>query len=422
MCASSILAGGTTNKDPMPNMITKPELLVPAGNFEKLEIAIHYGADAVYLAGKDFSLRNFSGNFTDPELFKAVQTAHDANVKIYLACNIYSRNHEQSKIKEFLEKIGRIRPDAIIISDPGIIMLAQEIIPNIDIHLSTQANTTNYNTALFWQKLGVKRVNLARELSLDEIDEITQNIQIETETFIHGAMCISYSGRCLLSNVLSNRDSNRGLCSHPCRWKYAVVEELRPNEFHPLMEDSRGSYIFNSRDLCMIDHIPALIDAQISSLKIEGRMKGINYLASVVKTYRNAIDAYVANPTDYRVKEDWQNELRQVYHRAYSTGFYFGNSEEQSPNIENVHQGKIHSFIGKVLKCLDNKRYLVEIRNKLNINDRVEILTPKIAAMKSDILQLSDPDLNPIENAQPNTRAIIELTHSCQQNDIIRKI
>ena len=240
--------------------------------------------------GKDFSLRNFSGNFTDPELFKAVQTAHDANVKIYLACNIYSRNHEQSKIKEFLEKIGRIRPDAIIISDPGIIMLAQEIIPNIDIHLSTQANTTNYNTALFWQKLGVKRVNLARELSLDEIDEITQNIQIETETFIHGAMCISYSGRCLLSNVLSNRDSNRGLCSHPCRWKYAVVEELRPNEFHPLMEDSRGSYIFNSRDLCMIDHIPALMDAQISSLKIEGRMKGINYLASVVKTYRNAIE------------------------------------------------------------------------------------------------------------------------------------
>jgi putative protease len=300
--------------------------------------------------------------------------------------------------------------------------LAQEIIPHIDIHLSTQANTTNYNTALFWQKLGVKRVNLARELSLDEISEITQNTPIETETFIHGAMCISYSGRCLLSNVLSNRDSNRGLCSHPCRWKYAVVEELRPNEFHPLMEDSRGSYIFNSRDLCMIDHIPALIDAQISSLKIEGRMKGINYLASVVKTYRNAIDAYVANPTDYRVKEDWQNELFQVYHRAYSTGFYFGKSEEQSPNIENVHQGKIHSFIGKILMCLDNKRYLVEIRNKLNINDRVEILTPKIAAMESDILQLSDPDLNPIENAQPNTRAIIGLAHSCQQNDIIRKI
>ena len=406
----------------MLHKIIKPELLAPAGNFEKLEIAIHYGADAIYLAGKDFSLRNFSGNFTDPELMQAVRTAHDANVKIYLACNIYSRNHEQSQIKTFLEKIGRIQPDAVIISDPGIIMLAQEIIPHIDIHLSTQANTTNFNTTRFWQKLGVKRVNLARELSLDEIDEIAQNAQIETETFIHGAMCISYSGRCLLSNVLSNRDSNRGLCSHPCRWKYAVVEELRPNEFHPLMEDSRGSYIFNSKDLCMIDHIPALINAQISSLKIEGRMKGINYLASVVKTYRNAIDAYMENPKGYVVKEEWRRELFQVYHRAYSTGFYFGSSEEQSPNYQNIHQGKIHSFIGKVLACMGGNRFLVEIRNKINKNDRIEILTPKEPAMESDILKLSDPDQNLIENAQPNTRAIMEFEHPCQPNDIIRKI
>lgn len=422
MCASSILAGGTTSKKTMPHKIIKPELLAPAGNFEKLEIAIHYGADAIYLAGKDFSLRNFSGNFTDSELMEAVRTAHGANVKIYLACNIYSRNHEQSQIRTFLEKTGRIQPDAIIISDPGIIMLAQEIIPHIDIHLSTQANTTNFNTALFWQKLGVKRVNLARELSLDEIGEIAQNARIETETFIHGAMCISYSGRCLLSNVLSNRDSNRGLCSHPCRWKYAVVEELRPNEFHPLMEDSRGAYIFNSKDLCMIDHIPALIGAQISSLKIEGRMKGINYLASVVKTYRNAIDAYMEDPQGYRVKEEWRRELFQVYHRAYSTGFYFGNPEEQSPNYENIHQGKIHSFIGKVLACVEGNRFLVEIRNKINRNDRIEILTPKEPAMKSDILELSDPDQNPIENAQPNTRAIMGLAHHCQPNDIIRKI
>ncbi len=422
MCASSILAGGTTTTKPMSNKIIKPELLAPAGNFEKLKIAIHYGADAVYLAGKDFSLRNFSGNFTDSELIEAVQTAHDANVKIYLACNIYSRNNEQPQIRAFLEKVSRIQPDAIIISDPGIIMLAREIIPQIDIHLSTQANTTNFNTALFWQKLGVKRVNLARELSLNEICEVTRNTQIETETFIHGAMCISYSGRCLLSNVLSNRDSNRGLCSHPCRWKYAVVEELRPNEFHPLMEDSRGSYIFNSRDLCMIDHIPALINAGISSLKIEGRMKGINYLASVVKTYRNAIDAYMANPESYSIKGEWRKELFQVYHRAYCTGFYFGNSEEQSPNYENIHQGKIHSFIGKVLDCLDGKRHLVEIRNKINRNDRVEILTPKGPAIESGILELSDPDQNQIENAQPNTRAIIGLDHACQPNDIIRKI
>ncbi|MCP3941131.1 MAG: U32 family peptidase [Desulfobacteraceae bacterium] len=406
----------------MPNKIIKPELLAPAGNFEKLKIAIHYGADAVYLAGKDFSLRNFSGNFTDSELIEAVHYAHNAQVKVYLACNIYSRNHEQPQILTFLEKISRIRPDAIIISDPGIIMLARKIIPHIDIHLSTQANTTNFNTALFWQKLGVKRVNLARELSMEEIAEVSKNTQIETETFIHGAMCISYSGRCLLSNVLSNRDSNRGLCSHPCRWKYAVVEELRPNEFHPLMEDSRGSYIFNSRDLCMIDHIPALIDAKISSLKIEGRMKGINYLASIVKAYRNAIDAYMTNPENYKVKEEWRKELFQVYHRAYSTGFYFNNSDEQLPNYENIHQGKMHSFIGKILDCLDENRYLVEIRNKINQNDRIEILTPKGPAMESEILELSDPDQNPIEKAQPNTRAIIRLAHSYRPNDIIRKI
>ncbi len=406
----------------MPKKLIKPELLAPAGNFEKLEIAIHYGADAVYLAGKDFSLRNFSGNFTDSELIEAVRTAHDANVKIYLACNIYSRNHEQSQIKSFLKKVSKIQPDAIIISDPGIIMQAQKIIPHVDIHLSTQANTTNYNTALFWQKLGVKRVNLARELSLNEIEEITQSTQIETEAFIHGAMCISYSGRCLLSNVLTNRDSNRGLCSHPCRWKYAVVEELRPNEFHPLMEDSRGSYIFNSKDLCMIEHIPALVNARISSLKLEGRMKGINYLASMVKTYRNAIDAYMESPEAYRVKKEWQKELFQVFHRAYSTGFYFGNSDEQFPNTENIHQGKIHSFIGKVLECLDEKRYLVEIRNKINKNDRIEILTPNGDAKESCILDLTDPDQNPIENAQPNSRAIFGMAHSCQPNDIIRKI
>ncbi len=406
----------------MPDKIIRPELLAPAGNFEKLEIAIHYGADAVYLAGKDFSLRNFSGNFTDSELENAVQLAHGANKKVYLACNIYSRNHEQQQIRTFLDKVNQINPNAIIISDPGIIMMARKIIPHIDIHLSTQANTTNFNTALFWQELGVKRVNLARELSLNEIKEITRNIQIETETFIHGAMCISYSGRCLLSNFLSNRDSNRGLCSHPCRWKYSVVEEFRPNKFHPIMEDSRGSYIFNSKDLCMIDHIPELINAGISSLKIEGRMKGINYLASVVKTYRNAIDAFMEDPKTYTIKEEWRKELFQVFHRAYCTGFYFGNSEEQAPNDENTHQGKIHSFIGKVLTCFDGKRYLVEIRNKINTKDRVAILRPQGPALESDILELTDPDNNPLENAQPNTRAIMQLAHSSQPNDIIRKI
>ncbi len=403
----------------------KPELLAPAGNYEKLEIAVHYGADAVYLAGKDFSLRNFSGNFTDQELSDGIKFARGKQVKVYLACNIYSRNNEQTQLREYLERIGKADPDAVIISDPGIIMLAKEIIPHIDIHLSTQANTTNYNTALFWQNLGIKRVNLARELSLEEIREVVEQAEIETETFIHGAMCVSYSGRCLLSTVLTKRDSNRGLCSHPCRWKYSVVEEQRPNEFHPLMEDERGAYIFNSKDMCMIEHIPELVDAGITSLKLEGRMKGVNYLASVVKTYRNAIDAYTADPEGYQVRPEWRSELYQVYHRAYCTGFYFGHQDdagETAMNRENIHQGKIHSFIGKILACYDANRCLVEIRNKLTSTDRVEILSPSGPALKSDIFSLTDQDENPVENAQPNTCAILQLDQTFSPNDIIRKI
>ena len=400
----------------------KPELLAPAGNFEKLEIAIHYGADAVYLAGKNFSLRNFSGNFTDTELIDAVSFAHHHKVKVYLACNIFSRNYEQKKLEVFLAKAGRLRPDAIIISDPGILMLVKKIIPDMAIHLSTQANTTNLNAVRFWHDIGIKRVNLARELSLNEIQEIASVSKIETETFIHGAMCVSYSGRCLLSNFLSGRDSNRGLCSHPCRWKYSVVEELRPNEYHSLMEDSRGSDIFNSKDLCMIQHIPELIDANITSLKIEGRMKGINYLASVVKTYRDAIDAYVDNPDTYRMNPDWFAELYQVFHREYCTGFYFNNPNEQLPNYSNIHQGKIHSFIGKITNCIDNQNYRVGIRNKLTIDDTIEVLSPTGRPKTAKILKLLDMDQNSIENAHPNTMVILKIGIQCQVNDIIRKI
>ena len=402
--------------------LNKPELLAPAGNFEKLEIAIHYGADAVYLAGKDFSLRNFSGNFTDRELVDAVALAHKHNVKIYLACNIYSRNHDQKAIENFLTKTKKIAPDAIIISDPGIIMMAQKIIPDIDIHLSTQANTTNINAAKFWYNLGVKRVNLARELSLIEIEEISNSCKIETETFIHGAMCVSYSGRCLLSNFLSNRDSNQGLCSHPCRWKYSVVEELRPNEYHPLMEDSRGSYIFNSKDLCLIEHIPELVNANIKSLKIEGRMKGINYLASVVKTYRNAIDAFIESPDSYETNQGWIDELYQVFHREYCTGFYFGQSEEQVPNYKNRHHGKIHSFIGKIIRHTKEQSYMVEIRNKLTKDDFIEVISPLGRPVKTRIIKLLDTDKNPVDAVHPNTCALLYLDIQCRPNDIIRKL
>ena len=399
----------------------KPELLAPAGNFEKLEIAIHYGADAVYLAGKNFSLRNFSGNFTEEELFQAVQLAHGHNVKVYLACNIYSRNTEQSQIQTFLETVGDINPDAIILADPGIIFQARQIIPQIDIHLSTQSNTTNFNTLNFWNEIGVKRVNLARELSLGEIKEITQKAPIETEAFIHGAMCISYSGRCLLSTFLNNRDSNRGLCSHPCRWKYSVTEEQRPNSPYPVMEDEKGTYIFNSKDLCMIEHIPEIVGANISSLKIEGRMKGINYLATVLKTYRNAIDAYCENPADYQFKSEWLDELHSVYHRSYCTGFYFGYPDANAQNYENQHKGSIHSFIGKI-KAKENGFYQVAIKNKLSKSDVIEILSPKGLAEKSNVTALINEKGDPIDFAQPNTIAQLKLEKNAFINDIIRKV
>jgi putative protease len=300
--------------------------------------------------------------------------------------------------------------------------MARQVLPHMDIHLSTQANTTNLSAALFWHSLGIKRVNLARELSLNEIRQITEQSPIETETFVHGAMCISYSGRCLLSSFLSGRDSNRGLCSHPCRWKYSVVEELRPNEYHSLMEDAHGSYIFNSKDLCMINHIPDLINAGITSLKIEGRMKGINYLASVVKTYRSAIDRYVDHPESFRMDPDWLSELHQVFHRPYCTGFYFNQPDEESLNVKNLHQGKIHSFIGKIIGQEPDGFYQVEIRNKLCPEDLIEILSPGSAPKQAKIIQLLDTQHNSILSAQPNTIALLKLEPCCQPNDIVRKI
>ncbi|MFO7886438.1 MAG: U32 family peptidase [Desulfobacteraceae bacterium] len=400
----------------------KPELLAPAGNFEKLEVAVAYGADAVYLAGKEFSLRNFSGNFTITELFQAVEFAHQHNVRVYIACNIYSRTWEQSAISEYLHKIKEISPDALIVADPGIIHLAGQIIPEIPLHLSTQASTTCLSAVNFWEKIGIKRVNLARELSLSEIKEIACQTDIEVETFIHGAMCISYSGRCLLSSFLSGRDSNRGLCSHPCRWKYAVVEEQRPFSFHPLIEDNRGSYIFNSKDLCMLAHIPALVDAGIDSFKIEGRMKGLNYLASVVKTYRQAIDSCIDTPEQYRTKPQWQYELSRVYHRTYTTGFYFNQPGEIQPDYENQRTGEIHSFIGRIIDQIRPDEIVIGVKNKISVNDPIEILPPKGPLLKRKIIDILDENKNSIRHAQPNTNACLKIDQKCSETGIVRKI
>ncbi len=451
----------------MPDTNHKPELLAPAGNFEKLEVAIDYGADAVYLAGKSFSLRNFSGNFTDSELERAILFAHSRGVKVYLACNIFSRNSEQKDIADFLGRADQYHPDAVIIADPGIVYLAKKTIPHIPIHLSTQANTTNYNAVRFWENTGIQRINLARELPLPDIKEINHCISInrcssvnphistnpgtsinpatsinpgtsinpatstnycasiETETFIHGAMCISYSGRCLLSSVLSGRDSNRGLCSHPCRWKYSVVEEQRPGEFHPLLEDDRGAYIFNSKDLCMIDHIPKLFDAQITSLKIEGRMKGVSYLASVVRTYREAIDLYASDPENYAVKSRWHEELDLIYHRPYCTGFYFNSPDKVLSNYQNHHNGKIHNFTGRIIKVLPENKVMVSIRNKISVENDLEVLPPAGPPLKSKLLAVFDQYHTPVTNAQPNSISILQLEFSSSSQFIgliVRKV
>ncbi len=412
------------NRNSMEPMMKKPELLAPAGNFEKLEIAIHYGADAVYLAGKDFSLRNFSGNFTDEQLVDAIAFAHAHNVKVYLACNIYARNHQQAELENFLQKVAKWQPDALIVSDPGIIFLAGQMMPDMDIHLSTQSNTTNINTVRFWQQMGVSRVNLARELSLAEIRQIANNSHTEVETFVHGSMCISYSGRCLLSNFLSGRGANQGLCAHPCRWKYHLVEEQRPHEFYPIAEDDAGTYIMNSMDLCMIHHIPELVQAGIASLKIEGRMKGISYLSSVVSVYRAAIDAFAAAPEHYQVDPEWIKELEQTYHRPFCTGFYFENQKKNSSvvNDNNLLEGNIHHFIGKILKKIGANRYLVEIKNKISKGDTASVLTSGNTTATVKLASLTDEKENPIDHTKPNTCAILELGQGFSVNDMVRKL
>jgi putative protease len=405
----------------MAEKSVKAELLAPAGNFEKLEIAIHYGADAVYLAGKEFSLRNFSGNFTLDELQQAVNFAHDLGVKVYVVCNIYPRNDELSAIAHYLKQLSEIGPDAFIVADPGIFMTASKVTPQIPIHLSTQANTTNYQSAMFWQNLGASRINVARELSLKEIKKIVLYCDLEVEAFVHGAMCISYSGRCLLSSFLANRDGNRGMCTQSCRWKYAVVEELRPNQYMPIAEDHLGSYIFNSRDLCMIGHIPEMIESGIVSFKIEGRMKGINYLASTVKVYREAIDTYYKNPAGYELKKDWLEELGRVSHRSYSTGFYFDDPDQIAP----VYNGKKISgqtFIGKITDNIEQHSVTIEVRNKIFKGDVIKVLRKKGPSRQDKIRVILDQDGQSIDFAQPGSKVTIALNDSYAPNDLIRRV
>jgi len=399
------------------------ELLAPAGNFEKLEIAVHYGADAVYLADKDFSLRNFSGNFTPEELHRAVAFAHQRGVRVYVACNIYPRTNETARIAAYLEQLGEIGPDAVIIADPGIFAAARRIIPGIPVHISTQANTTSLDAARFWRDLGARRVNIARELALDEIREIADGVDMEIEAFVHGAMCIAYSGRCLMSSFMTGRDGNRGRCSHPCRFHYTLMEAKRPGRYYPIMEDGRGAYVFNSRDLCMIAHIPAMIAAGIRSLKIEGRMKGVHYLASVVKVYREALDACRGLSDDgcYVVRPDWRETLAGVTRRGYCTGFYMRDPDQIIPEYNPPEGGIPQNFAGKVLERLSATDILLDVRNKIIAGEAIRVFSTKGPPRPDMIRRITSETGARMPHAQPNSRAILSIHRGGRPLDLIHR-
>ncbi|QAT42868.1 peptidase U32 family protein [Aminipila luticellarii] len=389
----------------------KIELLAPAGDLEKLKIAIDYGADAVYFGGEMFSLRAGAGNLTAEEIREGVEYAHERGKKAYLTINIYAHNEDIKPLEEYLNRIKGLNLDAFLVSDPGILLLLKEAIPNAEIHLSTQANMTNFKAAEFWHQQGIKRIVLARELTFKEIRELRSNIpdEMEIEAFVQGAMCISYSGRCLLSNFMIERDANRGQCAHPCRWKYSLMEEQRPNEYFPIEEDERGTYILNSRDLCMIDHIPELIDAGIASAKIEGRMKSIFYVATVVSVYRKAIDAYYADPENYSFKEEWLTELKKVSHRQFTTGFYFDRPTNKDQDYQTSAYTRDYSFIGLV-KDYDPKTglALVEQRNKMSIGEEIEIFGPNTKFFTQILEVMLDESGKPVESA-PHPQQLLQI-------------
>lgn len=402
------------------------ELLAPAGDLEKLKIAVLYGADAVYFGGEMFSLRAGAGNLTIEEMKEGIAFAHERGKRCYLTMNIFAHNEDIGPLTDYLEQIKKLDIDAFIVSDPGIVDLIQEIIPNAEIHLSTQANMTNYRTANFWYKMGVKRLVLARELTFPEIREIRKNIpsDMEIEAFVHGAMCISYSGRCLLSNFMIERDANRGACAHPCRWKYSLVEEKRPGEYYPVEEDGRGTYILNSRDLCMIEHIPELVNSGIMSAKIEGRMKSIFYVATIVHAYRKAIDAYFADPENYRFNEEWMSELKKVSHREFTTGFYFHQPTNKDQNYQTSAYTREYSFVGLV-KDYDQETgfALVEQRNKMTVGEEIEIFGPDMDYYAQNISEMYDAETGDKLESAPHPQQLLrmKMDRPVKANYMLRK-
>ena len=372
----------------------KPELLIPASSLEVLKVAVRYGADAIYIGGDMYGLRAKAKNFSMEDMKEGIDFAHQYGKRVFVTANITAHNRDLDGIRKYFQELKEIQPDALIISDPGVFEIAREVCPEIEVHISTQANNVNYGTYLFWHRMGAKRVVSARELSVKEIKEIRQNIpdDLEIETFIHGAMCISYSGRCLLSNYFTGRDANLGACTHPCRWKYYITEESRPGEYLPIEENERGTYIFNSKDLCMIEHIPDLVDAGIDSFKIEGRMKTALYVADVARTYRQAIDDYFTSPELYESrKEYYMDEISKCTYRQYTTGFFYGKTTHESQIYDNNTYVKKYTYLGIVNQLTEDGYAQMEQRNKFCVGDEVEIMKPdgkdmivKVVAMRDE--------------------------------------
>ncbi len=402
----------------------KPELLVPAGSLEVLKTAVIFGADAVYIGGEAFGLRAKAKNFTSEEMAEGIAYAHAHGVRVHVTANILAHNCDLEGARSYFGELRELKPDALIIADPGMFVLAKEICPEIDIHVSTQANNTNYMTCRFWYEQGAKRVVSARELSLREIKEIRENIpeDMEIESFIHGAMCISYSGRCLLSSYFTGRDANHGACTHPCRWKYAVVEEKRPGEYLPVYENERGTYIFNSKDLCMVGHIPEMIDAGIDSFKIEGRMKTALYVATVARTYRKAIDDYMESEEKYAANMEWYRaEISKCTYRQFTTGFYFGRPDENTQIYDNNTYVNESVYLGTVEAVTDDGCARIMQRNKFCVGDRIEIMRPDGRNTPVEVLAMYNEEGEEIGSC-PHSKQIIDvkLSGKADVNDILR--
>ena len=425
VCPDQTTNSNGINLEQVHYQYKKPELLIPASNLEVLKTAVIYGADAVYIGGEMYGLRAKAKNFSLEDMAAGIRFAHSHGKKVYVTANITAHNEDLSGVTRYFKELKEMKPDAIIISDPGVFEIAQEVLPEIDIHISTQANNVNYGTYRFWHRMGAKRVVSARELSLEEIKGIRVNIpeDLEIETFVHGAMCIAYSGRCLLSNYFTGRDANRGACTHPCRWKYYLTEETRPGEYLPVEENERGTFIFNSKDLCMIEYIPELIHSGINSFKVEGRMKTALYVASVARTYRKAIDDYFESPARYQENLPYyKEEISKCTYRQFTTGFFFGKPNEEAQIYDNNTYIKEYTYLGIINGKNEAGLYELEQRNKFSVGEEIEIMKPDGRNLKVTVKKITDEEGTELESCpHPKQKIYADFGTDLELNDILRR-